>query len=76
MSVPKWTIPLTFVGLSGLGAMLFSGRGRKLIRSATKRYSSMPGRLVAWNDSAKRELDHIQQAVKDLEQSLGTDPAQ
>jgi hypothetical protein len=72
VSVPKWTIPLTFVGLGGLSAMLFSERGRRLIRSAEKRCSSLPGRVVAWNESAKRELDHIQQALKELEQSLGT----
>jgi len=76
MSVPKWTIPLTFVGLSGLGAMLFSERGRKLVRSIAERLSSAPGRLAVWNDAAQKELDHIQQAVKELEQSLGTHTAQ
>ena len=74
MSVPKWT--LTFVGLSGLGAMFFSERGRKLIRSAAQRLSAAPGRLVAWNESAQVELNHIQQAVKELEHSLGTHTAQ
>lgn len=71
----KWTIPLTFVGLSGLGALLFSPRGRKLIRSAAERLNVMPGRLAAWNESAKQELDHIQEALDELEQSLGTHTA-
>jgi hypothetical protein len=70
--VRKWTITLTFVGLGGLGAILFSGRGRKLIRSAAERFNTAPVRLLAWNDSAKRELGQIQQAVKELEQSVGT----
>ncbi len=35
--VRKWTIPLTFVGLGFLGAVLFSERGRKLIRSTAER---------------------------------------
>jgi HAMP domain-containing protein len=57
--------------------MLFSERGRKLIHSAAKRigttrFDAMPGRLAAWNDPAKDELNHIQKAVKELEQSLAT----
>ncbi len=71
MKVRKWTIPLTFVGLGGLGAILFSERGRKLLRSTAARVGATPGRLAAWNDSAKQELDHIQQEIKELEQSLG-----
>jgi hypothetical protein len=75
MKVRKWTIPMAFVGLGGLGAMLFSERGRKLIRSIAERFSTAPGRLAAWNDAAQEELDHIQHAVKELEQSLGTHTA-
>jgi hypothetical protein len=75
MSVRKWTVPLTFVGLGGLGAMLFSDRGRKFIRSTAGRFNETPGRLAAWNESAQKELDRIQQALKELEQSLGTHTA-
>lgn len=75
MKASNWKIPLTLAGLGGVGAMLFSSRGRKLIRSAAARFSATPERLMAWNDSAKDELNHIQQAVKELEQSLGTHPA-
>ncbi len=74
MKVRKWTIRMAVVGLGGLGAMLFSERGRKLIRSAD-RLSGATGRLAAWNDAAQRELDHIQDAVIELEQSLGTHTA-
>jgi uncharacterized membrane protein YebE (DUF533 family) len=76
MSVRKWTIPLTLAGLGGLGAMLLSHRVRKLIRSATKGCGAAPERLMAWNDSAQQELNHIQQAVKDVEQLMGTHTAQ
>lgn len=71
----KWTVPLTCVGLGGLGAMLLSDRGRKLMRSTAGRINEAPGRLAAWNESAQKELDHIQQALKELEQSLGTHTA-
>jgi hypothetical protein len=56
--------------------MLFTERGRKLIRSGTERLRATPGRLAAWNGSAQEELDHIQQAVKEIEQSLETPTAQ
>jgi hypothetical protein len=72
MSVRKWTIPLTLAGLGGLGAMLFSPRGRKLIHSAAERSGAKPGRMAAWNDSAQKELDHIQRELKELEHSIGT----
>jgi hypothetical protein len=76
MNLRKWSIPLAFVGLGGLGAILFSERGRKLIRAAAGCLQATPGRLLAWNDSAQEELNHIQQAVKEVEQSLGTHMAQ
>jgi len=75
MKASSWKIPLTLAGLGGVGAMLLSPRGRKLIHSAAARFSVAPERLVAWNDSAKNELDHIQQALKELEQSLSTHTA-
>lgn len=75
MNVRKWSIRLTLAGLGGVGAMLFSSRGRKLVRSVAERLSAAPGQLAAWNDSAKSELDHIQQALNEIEQSLGTHTA-
>ncbi len=68
----KWSLPLTFVGLSGLGAVLLSKRGRKLVGFTPARSSENTGRLVAWNDSATHELHKIQQAIKELEHSFGT----
>jgi hypothetical protein len=79
MSVRRWAIPLTCLGLGGLGAILLSERGRKTIRSAAERFSATfsanPGQLADWNDSAQEELNHIEQAIKELEQSLGTQTA-
>lgn len=71
----KWALPLTFFGLGGLGALLFSPPGRRLIRSAAERFGTTPERLADWNDSAQRELNHIQQAIEAIEQSLGSHPA-
>ena len=71
----KWAMRMTLIGLGGLGAMLFTDRGRKLIRSAAARFSDAPERLAAWNDAAQEELHHIQHAVVELEESLGTHTA-
>ena len=76
MSARKWTIPLTFLGLGGLGAMLLSERGRKLIRSMAERLGATPGQLAVWNHSAQEELDHIEHEVEKLEQTLRTQTAQ
>lgn len=75
MNMSKWKMTLTLAGLGGVGALLFSPRGRKLMKAAAERFSVTPGRLAAWNDSAKEELDHIQQALQELEHSLGTHTA-
>lgn len=72
----KWAISVTCLGIGGLGAMLLSERGRKLIRAAAESLSATPAQLAAWNDVARQELDHIQRAVKEIEQSLGTQTAQ
>ena len=74
MSVRNWSTTLTLAGLGGLGAMLLTLDGRKLIRSAAKAGGGR-GRMAAWNESAREELNHIQQAAKDLEQFIGTHPA-
>jgi hypothetical protein len=55
--------------------MLFTERGRKLIRSGAERLGATRGRLAAWNGPAQEELGQIQQAVKEIEQSLGTQTA-
>jgi hypothetical protein len=55
--------------------MLFTSRGRKLIHSVAERGDAKSGRLAAWNDSAQKELDHIQQELKELEHSIGMTPA-
>lgn len=75
MKVRKWTMRMMFIGLGGLGAMLVSERGRRMLQSAAKHFNSTPGRLAAWNDAAQKELDHIQHAVIELEESLGTHTA-
>jgi hypothetical protein len=75
MKLGGWKIPLTLAGLGGVGAVLCSSRGRKLIHTAAEHFSAAPGRLAAWNDAAKQELDHIQRALQELEHSISTHTA-
>lgn len=58
----KW-IPLTFLGLGGLGAIVFTVR--KMLRTAELKQNAL-----AWNDSAQQQLNQVQQAVTRLEESL------
>ena len=77
MSVRKWTLPLTLAGLGGVGAVLFTGRGRRLLQKASWRLEPKPVTppQPAWDHSLREELDHIQQEVRELERNLGTPAA-
>ena len=71
----NWKVPLTLAGLGGVGAILLTSRGRKLIRSAAERFGQTPEKLQEWSDTALDELSKIQQALNELERSLGTHTA-
>lgn len=76
MSVRKWTIPLMLAGLGGVGAALFTGRGRQFIRQAAWRLEPKAKSVsAAWNEAARNELTQLQQAVSELERNLDTHPA-
>lgn len=70
----KW-IPLTFIGLGGVGAILYSLFGRSPVNNRVSRKDKVPERLAAWNEAAKHELDLIQQSLHKVEQSLRTHSA-
>jgi len=64
----KWYVPITVLGLGGLGTFLFSERGKSLIRSVRDRRASRS--LLEWNDAAQAELDRIQMALNSIAESL------
>lgn len=72
MSGCKWITTLMLAGLGGMGAMLLTSRSRNLAGPATKAGSDGRGRQAAWNFPAREELNHIQRAVKVLEQFYGS----
>jgi hypothetical protein len=68
----KWYVPLTVIGISGLGAFLLTDRGRKAARWAFENMHRAPDALLEWNEAAQRELDRIQTALNRVAESLGT----
>jgi hypothetical protein len=56
----KWYVPLTVLGLSGVGLLRWLGQN---LRRA-------PEALVTWNETAQRELDRIQTALNRVAATL------
>jgi hypothetical protein len=73
----KWYLPMTVVGLGGLGVLLFTERGRRAIEWMGDRVEEAPDALADWNEAALREIDRIQAAVNRVAKSLESmEPAQ
>ena len=72
----KWFLPLTVLGIGGVGALLFSERGRRGLEWLFDRLDEAPDRLAEWNESAQSELEKIQNALNELSDTLQTRPAQ
>jgi len=72
----KWFLPLTVLGLGGIGALVLSERGRKAIFWALEKIDEAPERISEWNDSAQRELERIQMNLNRLAEVLEARPVQ
>jgi hypothetical protein len=72
----RWYLPLTVLGLSGIGALLLSERGRVLLRGMFENFRQAPDRLLDWdwNDSLDNELERIQAALNQIADSLDPHP--
>ena len=68
----KWYVPMTMIGISGLGVFFLTERGRKAMRWAVENVHRAPDTLLEWNESAQRKLDRIQSALDRVAESLGT----
>ena len=71
----KWAVPITVLGLGGIGALAFSRRGRKVMQWAIDNVHQAPDRIAEWNESAQSELDKIQNTLNEIAESLQTKPA-
>jgi len=70
----KWYVPLTVLGLGGIGILLLSERGREAMRWLSDRLEQAPERLGQWNDTAQQELDYIQEALNRIAESIEPHP--
>lgn len=67
-----WSLSVLAVG--GLGALLFTDKGRQALRWVGENAGTAPDRLLEWNEAAQRELDRIQTALNRVAESLGAPP--
>jgi len=66
----KWFVPLTVLGVSGVGAFLLTAKGRETLRRWSARFESTPEKWDDWNESAQLELERIQDALNQIAKSL------
>ena len=66
----KWYVPVAVVGLSGLGLLFLTARGRTALRWLFENLHRAPDALLGWNEAAQRELDHIQSALNRVASTL------
>jgi hypothetical protein len=70
----RWYIPLTVLGLGGIGAFLLSEKGRSAVRGILQSFREAPDRWLEWNDSLDSELERIQAALNQIAESLDPHP--
>lgn len=70
----RWYLPLTVIGLGGVGALLLSERGRAALRTAIEKLWQSPDRLLDWNGDLESELDRIQAALDGIAESINPRP--
>lgn len=67
----KWYLPLTVLGLGGLGVLFGTERGREVVGRATNLLEEWPGMYADWQNAAEREIQDIQSAVDQIATKLG-----
>lgn len=68
----KWFVPLTVIGLSGLGLAAASPTARRRMNRFFQAVAQAPSRLETFNDVLESELDTIQRAINEIAQALGS----
>ena len=66
----KWFVPLTVLGMGGIGVFLFTEKGRETLRRLRARMDEAPDRWIEWNDNAQAELDRIRTSLNQIAESL------
>ena len=66
----RWYVPLTVLGLAGLGALVLTQRGRQALTWLAENLDQAPETLRQWNETTQRELERLRAAVNQLADSL------
>ena len=66
----KLFVTLAVLGVGGVGAFLYTDKGRETARRWMARLQNAPERWDEWNESAQEELENIRTAVNQIAQSL------
>jgi hypothetical protein len=69
----KWYLPLTVLGIGGLGVLLGSESGRNMLRRAGRRLEDAPDQIRDWSETYQSELQQIQATIDSLTDILKTD---
>jgi hypothetical protein len=67
----KWLVPLTVLGVGGVGALFFTDKGKESLRRLRTKFLGTPERWVEWNKNIQLELDGIQASLDQIAESLG-----
>jgi hypothetical protein len=69
-NLAAWGLGGLGVVLGGVGVLLFSDRGRRILRSAAEKIWHAPDQIELWNESVQQELDRIKETLNHLAQAL------
>jgi hypothetical protein len=63
-------VPLTVVGLAGLGFLMMSEAGQQALDWLAENLERTPERLNEWNEAAQRELDSLERTLDRVAESI------
>lgn len=66
----KWYVPLTMLGLGGLGLLFVSERGQQAVRALLDTFDEGPQGWDEFHDGVDRELAQIESALHEIEAEL------
>ena len=69
-NLAAWGLGSLGVVLGGVGVLLFSDRGRRMLRSAGEKIWHAQDQLGLWNEAAQQELDRIRETLNQLAKTL------
>ena len=66
----NWLLPIAVLGVSGIGLLCASERGRTQLRSLFDRLARSEDPFGEFNEAVESQLDHIQQTLDQLSEAL------